>query len=278
MLVATLAITASSCTPKRAHPANVEVLRDRAEFYRAIQKVKEGMSPAKVEKILGKPDDVTRPSDPREQVDTNVNWGYGTDEHLGLPTLGYVVFKEGKVLWSPWLGEKPFHQLMPEAELRSTLRRLWRVAPGSLGIVQAVNVLEPLGKDRALFALEQFCNIGADAQPRRVELKEVIQALFDDPDHPLPTLTASEAKGGTRIPDSSIVMLNDIPFTVFRQRMGGHPEPPSFAIDYYRKSGKAARATPTTSGRSFPNRAGTEEFDGVAFGRAAIWSPARRRN
>src|SRR5437660_956050 len=81
-----------------AYPsAAIEVLRDRAAFYRRMAKVREGMAVADIKRLIGTPDDIRRGEDELGGTVADEIWCYGTDRHLGFPTLAEISIAKGKV-------------------------------------------------------------------------------------------------------------------------------------------------------------------------------------
>src|SRR5258708_1790962 len=109
----------------------------RADFAKAMAQVKEKMPAAEVEKLLGKADDTRTQEDvggpdPGLTPDsTKEIWCYGTDAHMGFPTLGSVAIDTtGKVQYAyGGGGAPPDPALIPEAQLEDLLR-LINTAPG----------------------------------------------------------------------------------------------------------------------------------------------------
>jgi hypothetical protein len=73
-------------------PAAEIIKQDRGAFAGAFAQVKEGMHTDELEALLGKPDDIRTQADPDGISISGVDqiWCYGTDQHLGFPTLATV--------------------------------------------------------------------------------------------------------------------------------------------------------------------------------------------
>jgi hypothetical protein len=145
-----------------------------------------GMTRAQVRAILGPADDVITPADPKRAFsrgtlgDGEEEWCYGTDRHLGFPTLGRVAFEHGETLASYGSqGSPPPARLFREAELRSLFRLLSSTpdpmsggVPDPLAVIRIVNALQPLGKEKAIAAIGEYARITSYAMtPREVGAK-----------------------------------------------------------------------------------------------------------
>ena len=220
---------------------------DRTEFYEALNQVKEDMSQAEVKKILGEPDDIWQYHEMGELVADSM-WAYGSEGHLGFPTLGRVYFMDEKV-WFHGPNEDPFEQLVPEEQLRRTLRLLGDRRPRSLThdplwVVRCVNALVAMGKDKAIFCIEQYLRVVSPTWDADSDLFWVMRALFEVPDPPgymqVPAIGAiSPTPPGdlTVTPRFPIVIVYEIPFNVLTGvQLGGSPEQPLWALrGYYSK-------------------------------------------
>jgi hypothetical protein len=159
--------------------------------------------------LLGPPDDIVTPED-RERspsrlhlLPTERQWCYGTNGHLTFPTLGWVILDGGEVrAVAGGKGTPPQPSLFKEADLCILLRVLdkvpdpMRVRWNPLPVIQAVNALQPLGKEKAIAALAEFGRVTAVARtPDELRAKDwegienmglyvVLNTLFDAP--PLP--------------------------------------------------------------------------------------------
>jgi len=110
----------------------VPARQDRITFYRALTQVQRGWSKDQVKALLGPPDDVIGSSDPQvDWVHHSEIWRYGTDHHLGFPTLGQIAFDgtqayAGVYPW-PWANPAPL-SLISQPELDQHLRNIWELA------------------------------------------------------------------------------------------------------------------------------------------------------
>lgn len=225
----------------------VETNMDRADFYAALNRVKEDMSPADVKMILGEPDDIW-PHHELGGLVADSMWAYGSDGHLGFPTLGHVYFKDERV-WLFRPNEEPFRQLVPEERLRGMMRLLGERHPTSrthdpLWVIRCVNTLIAMGKKKAIFCLEQFMRVGSPRWDGESELFWVMRALFEVPDTPgymrvpmIGAITPRPPEDMTVSPRFPIVVVDDVPFSVLIGVMlGGSPERPLRALrGYYSK-------------------------------------------
>lgn len=219
----------------------------RGAFYMALAQVHDGMSPAQVEQLLGRPDD-TRTHEELGGIVADSMWCYGTDRHLGMATLGHVFFKGGKV-WGFFSNGAPFKQLMPEADLQRIMRQLYqgseRRTPryDPLWVIRSVNMLIPLGIDKVCFAIEQYGRVLGGYVYGDQDLFWALRTLFEPPDPPgfmpVPMIGAiypTPPKDLRKSPRFPMEIVDDVPFNLLRGvSMAGVPESPFWALSYYRK-------------------------------------------
>ena len=169
--------------------------RSRAEFARDMAKIKEHMPQSEVLAILGQPDDVQTQLDTGgiSSVQSGIIWCYGTKGHLTFPTLGYVCFDTNGRTHEVFggRGQPPKSSLFTEDELQNLLRLL-DSAPGldsgtfdPLTLIQVVNTLHPLGREKSLAAIGEYLRVSrpwADFLGPRSGLFLVMRVLFDLPD------------------------------------------------------------------------------------------------
>ncbi|MGV3618993.1 MAG: hypothetical protein ACO1SV_27010 [Fimbriimonas sp.] len=206
---------------------------DRADFNQAMGLVKEGMSPAQVQKLLGPPEDVWTEKDsglyvePRETI-----WCYGSDGHLSLPTLGRVWFRYGKV--DRRNGPNPgVANLPPEAELRTLLRTIHfpptrRFGYNPLWAIRAANALRPLGKERALAVLVQYSYLQSERQHSLNGPFRLASLLFEGTPPPprIADGTPPRPKDPAIWPAFPLVIVDGVPFDFFqRGSLRGIEEP-----------------------------------------------------
>src|SRR5436853_481742 len=92
----------------------------RVAFRAKLDQVRVGMSKAQVIKILGKPDDIWTSADRFINGDESLRLCYGSNRHLGLPTLGSITFDQRGRAHEIY-GTKG-KQYLPEPELAELLR------------------------------------------------------------------------------------------------------------------------------------------------------------
>jgi len=114
-------------------------------------------------------------------------------------------------------------------------------------VIQAVNALQPLGKEKALDALNESLKAVASGQSP-YGMFWVLRVLFDVNTgfppvrlgQPFPAAPADT----TKLPRFPIMMVGDVPLLVVRgYTLQGFPEPISTHLDYFRKHG-VIRSTP----------------------------------
>jgi|GEM_PF-1113912 hypothetical protein len=168
--------------------------RSRAEFARAMARIKEKTPQDKVLAVLGQPDDIRAQFDPGGIWGRAIKevWCYGTKGHLSFPTLG-CVFIDTNGLAQEIVGARgqpPRSGLFKEDELQDLLRLL-NTAPALEGdtfnplpLIQIVNTLQPLGKEKALAAIGEYLRVSMpwrDFSGPRSGLFLVMRVLFDVP-------------------------------------------------------------------------------------------------
>lgn len=142
----------------------------RAAFAAALASIRDGSTKEQVRLVLGPPDDVWPPNDSSQFVRYGDEvWAYGTNGHHTMPTLGYVLFRNGEVFTiagrTPLAGSKPPPEsVIGETELRQALRTMYR-SPASgpavepQRLVQVANLLIGLRRTKALAALHEYVRI-----------------------------------------------------------------------------------------------------------------------
>lgn len=227
------------------------------------------MTEAQVIAIVGKPDDVVTLQDVDQFVaGVDSEWGYGTSGHLTMPTLGCIWFKQGRVDGDNLgyakevgvvggEGEPPTSGMFSEPELRRLLRLIDDTNQDTIGfnprrLIVAVNALQPLGKARALAALNEYCRV-TDDNGRNLfggledsSIFLILRALFDVPTNPgymprmyvgapFPVNLPDDPK---RVPRFPMVIVDDVPvLLVSGYNLGGMPEPVGVHLDYFQKYG-----------------------------------------
>jgi len=202
----------------------------RAEFAAAMAKIKEGMTGKEILDMLGKPDDVRTQFDPGgiHRVQTGEIWCYGANGHLGFPTLGCIYVDENGRSQEVFggRGQPPQKDIFKENELRELLRLL-DTAPGlrgysynPLSLIQIINTLQPLGKEKALAAIGEYIRISdqwSDSMARS-GMFLVLRVLFDVPENVNPNRAGTFGmpspagpKDPHRIPRFPVALVDDIP-------------------------------------------------------------------
>ncbi|HTE19607.1 MAG TPA: hypothetical protein VK689_14660 [Armatimonadota bacterium] len=128
--------------------------------------VPKGMPAARVLRILGPPDEV-RAAGPVDGKPMQI-WCYGVVSPGGFPTLGSVTISEEGFAAYVRGGRDmvPAPPTVPEGKLRRLLDLLARVPEPEdrgqadpLTLIQAVNELQPLGKERALEVIREYVRL-----------------------------------------------------------------------------------------------------------------------
>jgi hypothetical protein len=250
-------ISVTTAKPGRA----ADPPRTRHEFAKVIGEVKWRMSPAEVLALLGRPDDIrTERDDGVSTVGTKEIWRYGTSGHLTTATLGQVYFDEkDRVQHVFGQGTPPPEGMFEERDLRVVLDALgqvpsynaaWRYNPRKL--IRAVNLLQPLGKVKALAVIDEYLRVTSDwHDDGREGLFLVLRTLFDVPDDPghMPVMgvgapSPSEPKDQKLLPRFPIAIEGDIPLLLVEGYMlAGSPEQVESHVAYFRQNGRV-RAKP----------------------------------
>lgn len=232
--------------------------RTRAEFAKAMASVQEGMKSEDVLKLLGKPDDICKESDGGivDFVPTEI-WCYGTSGHMTFPTLGCVYMQDGKVteaFGGRKMPEDP--PVMDEAELRKILQcidkasehegGMYSMAPSDnpLQIIQLVNTLQPLGKKKAMAAINEYLRVRAYGGNWGLSYISLpLRILFEVPEDPgyMPrTMCLPVPEGKEKLlPRYPVLLLEDVPLNLsFGYAGSGYTTSPRDDIDYFQKNGK----------------------------------------
>ncbi len=220
-------------------PGDGDIPRTRREFARAISNVQEGMSEAEVTHLLGPPDDVWTEEDQEGILGSRGKiWRYGTSGHVTNATLGQVFLDAtGRVQTIVGKGEPVLDDLPEEQELRRLLQVLGEVPSFTAGtrynpltVIRAVNLLQPLGKQKSLAVIDEFLRVTHRRDPGREGVYLVLRTLFDVPDDPgyLPTMHVGQPRPSApanpkRLPRFPIALVGDIPLLVVQgyQSFGG---------------------------------------------------------
>jgi len=229
----------------------------RHEFARAMAKVKKGMTTKEVQELLGKPDDIRTQYDPG-----GIRWGhaeiwnYGSDGHLTFPTLGAICFDHDEKVADVFggRGKPPASELFSEEELRSLLRLIDKIPSYNGGcifdplpLIQVVNRLQRLGKEKALAALSEYLRVASRQHERgREGVFLVLRVLFDVPEDPgyMPEMiVGAPCPDGPRNPFRltryPILLQDDVPLLLVSNYMlAGVAENPERHVRYFRRVGR----------------------------------------
>lgn len=246
--------------PPEPRPAAPQVAatasRPRADFARAMAQVKDGMHVDQVTRLIGVPDDVQ--PDRNGSADTVEVWRWGTDAPGGLGTLGTVHVRADRTV--SWVrggdGAPPDPALFAEDELQRLLRVVDQVPSYDAlhdprRVIDAVNALQPLGRERAIAALREYLRISSPLDDRgRDGSFLVMRTLFEVPGyHPVMLVGAPTppAPADPRaVPRFPIELVDDIPLRLVEgYLLDGLPQPPEAHLAYYEQAG-VLRAAPLT--------------------------------
>lgn len=257
-------------------PASAQQI-SRQEFVDQISQLRVGMHVDQVRELLGAPDDIRTHLDPGgiSTRRTKEIWAYGTNGHLTFPTLGQVYIDIDDRVQYIYGGrdppeftyrvprpkpDPPNPELIGEEELRELLRTIDR-APHlmrgpkpskALDMIQIVNALQPLGKEKALAVIDEYLRVCTEIhRGPRTDIIIVLRILFELPEDPS-AIPLSHAPGEReyrpQFPLYPVVIHKDVPF--FFPPLGGvsfsstgGPPPPWSHVEYYREHG-VIRARP----------------------------------
>lgn len=225
--------------------------RERAAFAAALATIKPGMKEEEVRRIVGAPDDVRSERDAGgiSAARTVEVWRWGTNGHLSFGTLGTVHVQADRTVQYVFGGAPPVATGIAEPELRRLLRLLdavpsYNATCEPLRVIQAVNALQPLGKDRALAVIDEYLRVSSWLDdPGREGVFLVVRALFDPPAGEklpvmmvgAPTPVPADMTAAPRFP---LVLVEDIPLSIVRGYMlGGQAETPEMHLRWYRAHG-----------------------------------------
>lgn len=202
----------------------------------------------RVLELLGKPDEI--------EVDFafRQTWKYGTNGPGTCPTLGAVTFQaKFEINWISGTGQPPEEGLFSERVMRTYLQAIWEVRDhrgkpqNPRDIIRAVNLLQPLGKEKTLMVIREYLRVTGDHIQEEGALI-VLRAIFDNPCELL-----SEGKSQADylrkvVNNSSLVVLTieGIPYVFdLRGSFAGAPLTALDVLPFYEEHG-AIRATPLT--------------------------------
>ena len=228
----------------------------RRDFAKAMSKVEIGMTEKEIISLLGKPDDIQTRYDAGgiSSARTKEIWRYGTNGHLTFPTLGSVyIDNAGQAQYVHGGGESIDPKMFSEAELRQLLRlidqgpHLYGDSYDPLRVIRIVNALQPLGKEKALAAIDEYLHVSSHFHDRgREGVSLVLRVLFDvpaDSGH-FPELRAGgpvpacEPKDPKQVPRFPILLEKDVPLLLISSyNIGGEPPQPEQDIKWFREKG-----------------------------------------
>ena len=228
---------------------------NRAEFAKALAKVKPGQLATDVRARLGAPDDIKTEHDPGGITASRTAevWRYGTRGHLGFATLGTIhVQADGKVQYvfgargAPPVG-------FGEADLRRLLELIdavpsYNAQLDPLALIRAVDALQPLGKERALAAIDEYLRVSSSFDDGgREGVFLLLRALFDVPASGMPPMMVGGAQVPTdpaALPRFPLAIVDDVPLKLVRGfALAGEAEAPETDVAAFRKLG-TLRAKP----------------------------------
>lgn len=244
---------------KAGGPAN------RREFAAALTKIKKGTSKETILRLLGEPDDIRTENEPSGiYVEGAAKiWCWGTEGHLSFPTLGRIyVDRQGNavhVCSYSRQGAPPDPQLIGERQLRGLLRQI-DLLPSPAGeynplrMIDVVNALQPLGKDKALAAIGEYLRVADYDDPAVHGIYLLLRVLFDVPEDPgfmpemsLGALYFVEYPANRRaMPRFPIFLQDDVPFLLTGYgACEGFIGAPFHEVEYFRRVGRV-RSRPLT--------------------------------
>jgi hypothetical protein len=226
----------------------------RADMAAALATITEGMTQTEVKRRLGPPDDIRTAADPGgiSASRTVEIWRYGTRGHGRFATLGAVHFLATKKVQYVFGGRGTPYTAIPEAELRLLLELVDAVPSYSATLdparlIQAVNALQPLGKERALAVVEEYLRVSSSLDnPGREGVFLVMRALFDAPVMPpmMVGMPARSPKDPRLLPRFPLTIVGDVPLMLAGgYSLAGKAEPPEQDVAWFRANG-VVRARP----------------------------------
>lgn len=243
-------------SPANQVPRPLPPSGDRLAFARSMQTLRIGMTLKQVLVSLGAPGDIKTQHDPGgiSTYHTKEIWGYGTDGHLTFPSLGCVyVDDEDKVQYIyGGEGTPPSPNMLAEVDLRALLRLIDKL-PRADGvdynprdIIQVVNRLQGLGKEKALAVIDEYLRVASEYHSdARQGLFLVLRILFDVPANPgyMPRMMIGapqpeDPEDPLLIPRFPIMLHDDIPIMlVIGYSLAGSPQPVEDHVRYFRRYG-----------------------------------------
>jgi hypothetical protein len=247
-MLLSLLLVMAACIPR----AQAQQLT-RVEFAQVMGNVTKDMKADEVAKLLGKPDDIRTQFDPGgiNTSHTTEIWGYGTSGHLTFATLGSIYMTGGRVQYiTGGTGEPPDAAMFDEPALRKLLQLIdaptGRDAHNPLFLIQAVNALQPLGKEKAIAALREYTRVEPPYTfEKDMQVFLILRLLFEVPPNPgyMPRMRVggpqpSEPADSKLLPLFPLVLADDIPLNmVVGYMLFGAAEPVSNHLDYFQQNG-----------------------------------------
>jgi hypothetical protein len=151
-------------------PAQVPARASRAAFSKAVQSLHEDWTESQVESVLGPPDVVWKPGDPKHGTRSEETvWCYGTTSTDDRPTWGRVSFQKGKLnYFVPSQGEPPSTSVISEPELNGALKAMMTshelvairyAGEDPLRLIRVANLLIPKNLDKTVAILREYNRI-----------------------------------------------------------------------------------------------------------------------
>jgi hypothetical protein len=240
-----------------------DATRSRAKFVEALNRVEQGMSEVAVLSSLGRPDNIVVENAPDgssvHEVAARKTWRYGVAGNPPIATLGEVrIDRQHEVANTVGQGTPLPEGMFREEQIRVVLDVLnhvrFDVGPGGHDprpLICAVNLLQPLGKQKALAAIDEFLRIDT---ARRNGSLFVLRTLFDVPAVPgyMPGIYGEPDPRGPLdpklLPRFPITLEGDIPFLLIEpMEVEGQGPLPEKHVAYFREFGKlrSKRLIPT---------------------------------
>lgn len=273
-----LAIILTLLLASPLHLCAAEPLRNRREFITALNKIQEGMPEAEVRKLLGPPDDIRTHDDGEiSWVNTREVWRYGTSGHLTTATLGEVVIgTQQQALHVIGNGETLPEGMLEESQLRLLMEALGQIPQdGNYNprtVIRAVNLLQPLGKEKALAVIEEFAHRCGDRAADSVDY--VMRVLFEVPPDPgyFPEMGMwifrFDPAWKKRFPRYPLVIIDDIPLLVgHRAGSSGPGLDPAQLVPYFRQHGVLRSKPLSPPNHPFQAIASPEKFPESCYDR-----------
>lgn len=235
---------------------SMKLHRTRYEFADLLSKVTLGMSEDEVASVVGPPDETHLSGSAISKLHKTLC--YGSCPGCSLATLGQICLEGGKV--SCVHGARlpaPVIRQWTEAEMRGLLQVIdglppleaARYLPGK--VIEVVNTLQPMAKDKALDVIDEYLRIvpGHDVE-RRQRVASVLRILFEVPPRPatMQPLAFGEAEPAEpedllALPRFPLVLIDDVPLLVITgYSLAGEGEDIEVHVRHCRKYGRVRQA------------------------------------